>query len=122
MKRYSKLVIHQLELNVFLGWGDAERSQKQTVWVDLTADFKTPPKATETDRLNDTYCYHTLSHQIVENISPRGFRLIEHLSAQIYKIAKAFFGEESFVKVGVSKKPDISYPNQGVTFWYGDGE
>ncbi len=118
----TTLVIHQLEVNVSLGWGDEERSQKQTVWVDLHIDFKIPPKATETDHLDDTYCYYTLTHQIVKNISERPFRLIEHLSFEIYKIAKTFFGEASFVKIGVTKKPDISYPNQGVTFWYGDGE
>jgi len=117
----TTLVIQQLEIGVSLGWGDEECSQKQTVWVDLHIDFKEPPKATETDTLHDTYCYHTLSLQIVENISERPFRLIEHLSFEIYKIAKAFFGEESFVKIGVTKKPDISYPNQGITFWYGDG-
>jgi 7,8-dihydroneopterin aldolase/epimerase/oxygenase len=118
----TKLVMHQLEIEVSLGWGEEERSQKQIVWVDLHIDFKNPPKATETDHLDDTYCYHTLAHRIVKNISEREFRLIEHLSFEIYTIAKTFFGENALTQAGVTKKPDISYPNQGVTFWYGDGE
>ena len=116
----TKLEIHQLELYVFLGWSEEERSQPQNVWLDLQVLLRSVPKACETDLLDDTYCYHQLSDLIVQQISDKKYRLIEHLSYDIYHIAKTFFKNTASLEVRITKKPDISYPNAGIAFSYGD--
>ena len=49
----SSLCICGLELQVFLGWPQEERQTQQVVLLDMTIVFPTPPKACETDNLED---------------------------------------------------------------------
>lgn len=56
----SCLTLNGLELHIYLGWPTAERLQLQTVKVDITIQFTTPPSACTTDNLQDTFCYDAL--------------------------------------------------------------
>jgi dihydroneopterin aldolase len=119
-KLFSQLYIQSLELNLHLGWSDKERGQAQTVFLDLNIHFPAPPIAANTDDLNDTICYDKLIENIREKILPKQYRLIEHLSADIYAVAKKILPRDYKIIVRLSKQPSISGLKGGVSFLYGD--
>lgn len=116
----SSIVLNGLELNVNIGWPEAERIPKQIVVVDIYIRFAEPPHACKTDRLSDTYCYDTLTTSIKKMIDGYEFRLIEHLSYELYHIVKKTLSEENRVFIRVTKKPHIEGLTGGVSFCYGD--
>ena len=71
------LSINQFELPVFLGWPEDERTQSQLVSIDIHLSFKSPPKACDTDNLEDTFCYSWLTDQIKQETALKKFHLIE---------------------------------------------
>jgi dihydroneopterin aldolase len=120
MKKISVIHLRAIELNLHLGWPEAERKEKQIILVDLHLHFSTPPKACETDDLKDTYCYDQLIQKIVKETTSREFRLIEYLAQHIYQIIRLTFTEIAAIQVAVSKKPAIPQLTGGVVFSYGD--
>ena len=116
----SKLSIHGLALPVFLGWTEEERQKQQTVLLEMEIKFAAPPKACESDLLDDTYCYDRLIQSLQKQISTTPFRLIEHLACVIYQLAKTFFPQDARVTVGITKHPDIKGLTGGASFSYGD--
>ncbi|MCE3237475.1 MAG: folX [Gammaproteobacteria bacterium] len=122
MKAHARLTLHQLELPLFLGWTEAERSQKQIILLDITIDFNEPPKACISDALEDTNCYDTFIKKIVETITPKSFRLIEHLAYEIHQLIKNLFIQSVLITITVTKKPVLSTLTTlaGVSFSYGD--
>jgi FolB domain-containing protein len=122
MNPSTRISIHQLELNLSLGWSEEERVRKQVVWVDIEIGFEKPPGACGSDEIEGTLCYDTLVQTIVEQIVPRSFRLIEHLAHEIYGLVKKAHSEPLLVKVCVTKKPRLSSAVNmaGVSFSYGD--
>jgi FolB domain-containing protein len=120
MIKTSRLVLHQLEFFVFLGAEFAERRQQQRIMVDIHVDFTEPPAACTTDLLTDTFCYDTLNQTIKKNIALKEFRLLEHLTHEIYLCVKNFLSRESKVSVQVTKFPDAFFKSAGVSFWYSD--
>jgi len=122
MKPRAQLNLDQLELNLALGWSEAERAQKQIILVDIMINFAEPPKACITDQLEDTYCYDTLIKQLVETIAPKSFKLIEHLAREIYLLIKKFFTQPVAINIAITKKPNLStdVTLKGASFSYGD--
>ena len=122
MQPRAQLNLDQLELNLSLGWSEAERGQKQIILLDIMINFAEPPKACITDQLEDTYCYDTLIKQLVETIAPKSFKLIEHLAYEIYVFIKKFFSQAVSVNIIVTKKPILSTDVilKGARFSYGD--
>lgn len=120
MTTFSSIHLHGIELNLHLGWPAAEREQRQIILVDLMLTFAKPPKACETDDLDDTYCYDTLVQAVVKQTEQHEFRLIEHLAAKIYHLVKKECVDISSVCVSVFKKPAVANLSGGVTFTYGD--
>jgi dihydroneopterin aldolase len=122
MKHFARIALHQLELNISLGVSEAERSQPQTVWLDIDINFSEPPQACLTDQLKDTFCYDLLTQQIATQIVPRSFHLLEHLAHEIYQLIKSSFTQSLSVRVKVTKKPLLSaaFPIAGASFCYGD--
>lgn len=117
----TSLFIRQLELNVNLGWTDEERSQKQTITIDIKIRFKKPPKACTTDNLADTFCYDTLIKEINNYVDPREFRLIEHLGHEVYQLAKNNVKNEALISIIVNKKPAwIENLKGGASFYFGE--
>lgn len=114
------LTINGYELPVHLGWPEAERQQAQTVRVDLTVQFSTPPKACASDQLQDTFCYDKLLTHLRDSIAEREFHLIEHLAAEIHAIIKPLLPNGARLGVQLLKFPAISNLTGGVTFNYGD--
>lgn len=116
----SYIVLHGLELNVHLGWPEAERVHKQIVTIDIKIQFANPPHGCITDNLADTYCYDTLINAIKMKISEGQYRLLEHLSYKIYQIIKDTISNDILIEVHVRKKPAIAQLTGGVSFHYGD--
>lgn len=119
-KCYATLFIRRLELQVNLGWRKKERNQEQAIELDLDIRFPKLPKACITDNLDDTICYAQLIEAIRNSIATKNFKLIEHLSAEIYTIAKAHLPKQSKLNVRLTKYPNIEGLNDGVCFSYGD--
>ncbi len=114
-KLQGNLDINGLELYVNLGWRDKELLEPQAIMLDLQIIFYGAPAAVVSDDLKDTLCYAELIEKIRTHVANKQYRLIEHLSAEIYEIvaAKAPATATSFVRL--TKKPKIKGLNS-VTF------
>lgn len=119
-KTMCALQIRGLELHVNLGWPEKERQQQQAVVMDLTIQFPEPPKACETDNLNDTLCYSDLVNFLRKEISHKKFHLIEHLSHELYLLIKSKLPENSKIYININKFPVISGLTGGVSFSHFD--
>lgn len=115
----SKIILHELELPVFLGWSEAERLRKQMVMLDITLHFKTPPLACQTDQLKDTVCYQFLADKIKDHLETRKFHLLEHLGFDVYTLIKTIFPADTRVQISISKQPPIPNLKKAI-FSYGD--
>ena len=116
----SNLHIKGLEVQTHLGWPDNERLKQQTVVIDIDVKLPAPPKACESDKLEDTLCYSALVDIIHEHIPPRHFYLIEYLSRELYLLIKPLFPAASLITVSVTKRPKLKGLSGGVCFRYGD--
>jgi FolB domain-containing protein len=116
----SSIVLRGLEFPVLLGWPEAERAIPQVVVMDFNLQFPQPPQGCVSDELQDTHCYDTLTTSILEKISQRQFRLLEHLGHEVYQHIKAFVKEGTRVNIRVMKQPPIAGLKGGVFFNYGD--
>jgi FolB domain-containing protein len=119
-KIYSTLHINNLELNVNLGWRTQERKKDQGIVIDLIIRFPTPPKACNSDLLEDTFCYATLIEKIRAHLNQKHYKLIEHLCADIYGLVKANLPKKIKLNISLTKYPKIEGLSAGVSFCYGD--
>lgn len=122
MNNYSRISLQQLEIMISLGVSDAERSKLQSININIDIDFSQSPLACLTDQLKDTYCYDSFIQQLKLQITSRSFHLLEHVTYEIYQLAKEFFTESHAVHIKVTKKPLLSssIPIEGASFCYGD--
>ena len=118
MKISTSIILHKLELNLYLGWPDAERAQRQVVLVDLKIQFLEPPRACETDDLTNTFCYAELT-TVIQQITTKPVHLLEYLGREIYQVTKQFLKNTAQVSIRVTKKPPIANL-KSATFCYGD--
>lgn len=117
---YASINLNGLELSVKLGWPQDERLKEQIIRLDIVIHFLTPPKACQSDDLNDTHCYDALIEIIKRFVAARKFRLLEHLGCEIYTVIKNELSDNAEVCVKITKKPAILNLTDGVTFCYGD--
>ena len=122
--KFANLHLRGIELNLHLGWSDAERAKPQSILLDVMLYFPKPPLACTNDNLSDTYCYDTLIQTIIKSTTKREFHLIEHLAAFIYDLIQNALTEKTRIHVSISKDPRSYIPSltQGVVFSYGDKE
>lgn len=118
MNSYNLLAINGLELNTFLGWPDEERLQKQTVWLDVKMRFATAPKACVSDDLNDTVCYQHLIAELRQHLADKQFKLVEHLTHEIYTFIESAVPKETAIFITLTKRPPINGLGN-VTYHYG---
>lgn len=119
-KIYSTLRLNDLELMINLGWDAQERTQKQKVLLNLLIQFPVPPKACQTDKLEDTICYDQLIEKIRKEITNKHFCLIEHLTAEIYSLIKNNVPQKTKIILQLTKYPDIQGLTEGASFSYWD--
>lgn len=116
----SRLVLHNLEFLVYLGWESSERKKKQKVTVDIDIQFAHTPIACTTDSLHDTFCYDALNQTIIKHIDKKTFHLLEYLTFEIYSIVKLFLNLKNKTTICVTKYPDAFLKSTGVSFFYSD--
>src|SRR3990167_6107360 len=107
MNTNSCLSLNALELELFLGWPNEERIRKQVVKLDVKIHYPTAPKAGASDDLQDTVCYRELIEALRKKIGEKHYRLIEHVTEEVYTFLKSFLPSQSFLSVSLTKHPQI---------------
>jgi dihydroneopterin aldolase len=118
--KHASMTLCNLELLVYLGWPQAERSQQQIVTVDINIDFLSLPKACATDDLAHTFCYDGLVKHIKESIVAKNFHLLEYFTEKLYFSIKEFLALPCRINIRAHKKPPVADLKGGVIFHYGD--
>ena len=116
----SGIIVQGLELPVTLGWLPDEREHPQNVVIDFNLKFLTPPQACQTDELEDTICYFTLTESLRQKIVGNEFRLLEHLGQVIYQHLKDALTQNIKIGIRLCKNPPIKNLTGGIYFYYGD--
>ena len=88
---------------VHLGASAQEQFEPQPVYVDITLIFKEKPRATTTDKLEDTVCYATLIKGLRDHVKDQTFSLIEcfHNTLALYLTQQGHSFELAVHKVRV---------------------
>lgn len=107
VKSTCEITLNGLVLSVLLGWTGQERARTQEVVADVTLLFRERPAACQTDRLEDTVCYDRLVTHLRESISGKKFRLLEHLAAELWQLAKKTLPPGADLTLRVTKRPSI---------------
>lgn len=94
-----------LEIETIIGIYDWERVTKQTVILDIEMAFDIQ-KAAETDDIQYTLDYKTVSHRIVSFVEASQFLLVEKLISEIADIIRNEFSVP-WVKITLNKKGAI---------------
>jgi len=80
-----KIHIKNLRLKTIIGINDLERAEKQDVIVNVEVELDAS-RATETDRIEDTINYKTLTKRIISEVELSEFYLLEKLAHHILNI------------------------------------
>ena len=98
-----------LEIETIIGIFDWERVTKQTVILDIEMAFDIT-KAAETDDIQYTLDYKTVSHRIISFVEASQFLLVEKLISEIAGIIRNEFNVP-WVKITLNKKGAIRGAN-----------
>lgn len=118
----TRLYIKQVDLRVNLGWRQKERTTEQAILLDIDIIFSQLPGACKTDDLSQTVCYDQLIQTIRTRLGDRHFRLIEHLTQEIYLITKSLLPASASTIIHLTKFPKVEGLTGGVCFTYGDND
>ncbi len=80
-----KIHIKNLRIKTIIGINDCERAEKQDVIVNVEVELDAT-RATETDRIEDTINYKTLTKRIISEVELSEFYLVEKLAHHILNI------------------------------------
>jgi dihydroneopterin aldolase len=94
-----------LEIETIIGIYDWERETKQRVILDIEMSFDIQ-KAAETDDIQYTLDYKTVSKRIISFVETSQFLLVEKLISEIATIIRTEFNV-SWVKITLNKKGAI---------------
>jgi dihydroneopterin aldolase len=94
-----------LEIETIIGIYDWERITKQTVILDIEMAFDIQ-KAAQTDDIQYTLDYKTVSHRIISFVEASQFLLVEKLISEIADIIRNEFNVP-WVKITLNKKGAI---------------
>lgn len=114
----STLHIKSYDLKVNLGWRDKERMEAQSVLLDIDIIFATQPTGCLSDHLEDTVCYADLITAINTGLNDKHYRLVEHLTYDIYQIVMKQLPAKSNLTITITKHPKIPGLIGGVSFVY----
>lgn len=113
------LRINRLALAVKLGWEESERKKAQTVFLDMLIQFPTLPLAAIDDDLQNTICYQKLITELREHLQNMSFRLLEHLTYEVYQYIKKMLAPTINFQITMTKYPAIEGLTEGVSFTLG---
>lgn len=94
-----------LEIETIIGIYDWERTQKQTVVLDIEMAFDIS-KAAETDDINYALDYKTVSKRIISFVEASEYYLVERLIEEIAKLIRDEFNVP-WLKITLNKKGAI---------------
>lgn len=77
--------IENLKLRTIVGIYDWEKEKKQDVIINIEIEFD-GTKAIETDSIDDTIDYKTITKEIIEIVEGQEFNLIERIAGEAMKI------------------------------------
>ncbi len=101
--------MHKLSLktsvSVNFGAFEEERSQPQTVCMELDIIFSVLPKACETDELEDTIDYSIIQNGIQDMCSARPYKLLENLCYEAFNLIKEKWLPDASLKLTMTKNP-----------------
>lgn len=83
---HTTLMIPVLVLHPYLGVPEEERSQPQPVHVAISLEFLDDLNGCYSDKIDDTFCYHSLRDTLVGKLRQQHFHLIEHLTQAIGEV------------------------------------
>ncbi len=104
--RKLTLTLNNLELYVFCGCKEVEKSVPATIFVKIDICFE-KLNACYTDLIDDTICYDALTKEIMDATKNKHYNLIEHLAETIFDITKKNVNDKGLiatVSVLVEKK------------------
>ena len=110
----SVLKINDYELFIYLGVDKSERENKQRVLLSIEIYFTTLPKASITDNVKDTICYHSICSGL-ENFNDKTFSTIEALAHKIFIFLDNNTRSNCF-KLQINKFPHIKNLKGGISF------
>ncbi|OQW53033.1 MAG: hypothetical protein A4S09_08000 [Proteobacteria bacterium SG_bin7] len=99
----SRLRLNRFELNILLGWPQKERAKPQTIYLDIELKGSSLFKACKTDALEDTVCYDILAVAIKSYVSGKEFKLIEHLTWELFAFVKQRIPKKMKLKLMITK-------------------
>ncbi|MGD7035977.1 dihydroneopterin aldolase [Methylotuvimicrobium buryatense] len=94
-----------LEIETIIGIYDWERTQKQTIVLDIQMAFDIS-KAAETDDIKHALDYKTVSKRIISFVEASEFFLVEKLIEEIARLIQSEF-HVPWVKIVLNKKGAI---------------
>ena len=86
----DRVFIEELEVQTIIGIFDWEREIKQTISIDLEMEFDIR-RAAETDSIEDTLDYKTVSKRLIHFIEDSEFQLVEALAERCAAIVLTDF-------------------------------
>jgi 7,8-dihydroneopterin aldolase/epimerase/oxygenase len=115
--RRHVLQLAGLRARVRLGQEPHERVEPQEVLLSVAVEFEGPPRACDTDRLEDTVCGDELCRALVRVCHSRPYALIEHLAAGLFDAACALVRVNARVELELVKvAPPIAGLEGGMRF------
>lgn len=81
----DRIEIHDLLLRCIVGINDSERKNKQDVLINIVMWADTRPAA-ETDAIEDSVNYRTVTKKIIEHVEASDYFLVERLVEQVARI------------------------------------
>jgi FolB domain-containing protein len=88
LENLDKIYITDLLLQCIIGINDWERTQKQTVLINVTL-YTNLSKPCQTDNLEDCVDYKEVKNEIIAMVEKSNFNLIERLAEEIARICLA---------------------------------
>lgn len=82
------LSVERLAVPLYLGAGDEERSNEQTVYLSVKLHYPTAPASAGVDGA-DYLCYDTLCKKLLAVAAKQPYQLIEYLSAELLRAVQA---------------------------------
>lgn len=109
LNKYSSIIsLDNMKVSMSIGLSDEERSEKQDIILSFKLFYNKPPKACETDNIDDTSCYYQI-YKIADNYcNNNSIKLLEHLCYELYKQIRKVVNDDIKIWVKAEKcKPPI---------------
>ncbi len=94
----DRILIRDLRLRGILGINDWEREKRQDIVVNLAlwGDFRRPG---ESDDIDDTLNYRTITKRVIEHVESSEHHLVERLAAELARICVDHGAERVTVRI-----------------------